>query len=436
MVTVSLTTTPKRIRAIAPTLRRLGTSCTKYGWNLVVHVPLLFRNKEEYRIPAELEHTAVIIHRTEHDWGPITKYMGLLHMDLPVDEVVVVVDDDALYSERLLRRLVSALERESDLVHTNCGGLLCPETKRCKEVCSANSIECDYVIGSSGVAFALHKLKGLDATFATSMSFDRDYMWADDIVVSRHFHATGTAIVTLADKKRSTSSDVPGVKYRANSYHEDALERCTGAKELYTHLVQIDSFWPWRYALHESTQTVAFHVSDDGLCVLPCVLKDESTSPHTLCASIAREHGNPTFGDKRRKTVDAPGDYSEVIRSICEECEARFRLEFGDDREFHWRLIGACEACRRQPYHLDHQPMDVDDEASLPLVAIVAIMDGTTLDVRLRDDCACTLPIRKGDALVFRADLAHAGSEYTRENWRLHCDILWPHHKTGIYLIT
>ena len=32
--------------------------------------------------------------------------------------------------------------------------------------------------------------------------------------------------------------------------------------------------------------------------------------------------------------------------------------------------------------------------------------------------------LRRGDVLVFRADLVHAGSPYAVENWRLHCDVM------------
>lgn len=432
MVTISLTTTPKRIVGILPTVRSLHKVCVKRGWRIVLHVPQLFRNTQAYTIPTEL-HELVTVHRIDRDYGPITKYMGLLHMELPDDESILIVDDDALYAEWHLLRLARAVHAYPDMVHTNCGGLV-DEECNCSEVCSKEVVECDYVIASTGVAMKFGMLRELKRTYEDSIAMNADAMYADDVVISRHMHFIGAMIVTLADTKRASQQSVPGVRFRACSTHDDALERSTDAKLSYTRLLKITGFWPWTYAsaLEEDDQTVAFQIDTDGLQVIRQVLEHtECQQLHNACRDIGNVHGNPTFGDKRRKTVDAPDKLDEQVGSACERCETHFRI-FGNTRRFHWRLIGCHGKCERQPDHVDHLPVEESDP--LPLVAIVALSLGAKLDVQVRGDMH-TIPIRVGDALIFRADLVHAGSAYAAENWRLHCDILEAQHKTGIYLV-
>ena len=170
----------------------------------------------------------------------------------------------------------------------------------------------------------------------------------------------------------------------------------------------------------------------DGFQILPDLLAPEACDALVPAVrAVGRAHGRPTFGDPRRLTLEDPGRKNASVASACAALESKVGCD--DGRTPHWRLIGAAGPCDRQPDHRDHVP--VDEDGAAPLVCIVALCDDTTLDVRpLRARRTRVVPIPKGSGLLFRADLVHAGSSYRAENWRLHCDLLLPHHKTRIYV--
>ena len=84
-----------------------------------------------------------------------------------------------------------------------------------------------------------------------------------------------------------------------------------------------------------------------------------------------------------------------------------------------------------------HQDFDTDlpcfARAHVPLGVLVALQECTTLDVwpgshtatrtaeRLKPIVRHQIALGKGDVLIFRGDLVHAGSAYSRPNVRLHC---------------
>ena len=168
----------------------------------------------------------------------------------------------------------------------------------------------------------------------------------------------------------------------------------------------------------------------EGFHIVPNLLTPEECDALVPVArKVGLAHATPTFGDPRRLTLDDPGRKNAAIASACAQLESKVGCE--DGRTPHWLLIGAAGPCHRQPDHRDHVP--VEDGVEPPLICIVAICDDTTLDLRpLRARRTCVVPIPKGSGLLFRADLVHAGSGYGAENWRLHCELLLPHHKMGI----
>lgn len=105
-----------------------------------------------------------------------------------------------------------------------------------------------------------------------------------------------------------------------------------------------------------------------------------------------------------------------------------------------WNLLQSRAGCQQQASHTDWVPTEAVAEAvaagTPPLAVLVALMDGTTLEVwpratglttRLDDAQLPTTPIpqqtvrlRPGDVLVFRPDCVHAGSAYAEPNVRLH----------------
>jgi len=102
-------------------------------------------------------------------------------------------------------------------------------------------------------------------------------------------------------------------------------------------------------------------------------------------------------------------------------------------------LLRSLPACERQSAHTDYIPDDdfrMCDRENIPYLLLYALEDKTTLIVwegshklvqgRGRTKMAIEpkkIELISGDALIFRGDLVHAGSEYESENIRIHCYI-------------
>ena len=66
--------------------------------------------------------------------------------------------------------------------------------------------------------------------------------------------------------------------------------------------------------------------------------------------------------------------------------------------------------CKQQPWHLDYDPANTTGFGLL-----LALQDETRLEL-LEE----TVHLNRGDVLVFRGDVVHAGSWYEQENLRIH----------------
>jgi predicted 2-oxoglutarate/Fe(II)-dependent dioxygenase YbiX len=82
-------------------------------------------------------------------------------------------------------------------------------------------------------------------------------------------------------------------------------------------------------------------------------------------------------------------------------------------------LLHSKKGCMRQAFHYDHNPELKGGRKSFGV--IVFLEDGGKLIVlENHGTLEKTLLFNKGDILVFRSDLVHAGAAYTRANSRLH----------------
>ena len=181
------------------------------------------------------------------------------------------------------------------------------------------------------------------------------------------------------------------------------------------------------------------------------------------CASFIG--GEDTFaveGTRPRLTRDVRKDGKSQVcdgtSSLLKACEAAEASEAWSSlgllnesyKERHWRTIGCGPSgCDRQQDHRDHARMYKSGDVwcchlrnadgrrerhvmpAPPLVVIVPLSDGGTLDVspfshrKIKYDTqSVRVGLAKGDVLVIRADLVHAGSAYRDTNWRLHCDLV------------
>ena len=85
-------------------------------------------------------------------------------------------------------------------------------------------------------------------------------------------------------------------------------------------------------------------------------------------------------------------------------------------------LLESEPGCQRQAAHCDYVPSpELACADPMPLLVLIAIEPNTTLDVwPLSWQRQCVRKTIALDALVFRADLIHAGSAYETRNRRIH----------------
>lgn len=153
-------------------------------------------------------------------------------------------------------------------------------------------------------------------------------------------------------------------------------------------------------------------------------------------ANLARRWGIQIFnnGDRNRLQYECGLSKQSTIRSVMAKTTALLNQKYPTHIVNDWFLLHSRENCPRQPAHADYHPSILDPAKNIPMFAILAIEDKTTVDIWLdSDDNAVsvlsthnpvarrvTISIPSGCVFVARGDLIHAGSMYGGENTRFH----------------
>lgn len=109
-------------------------------------------------------------------------------------------------------------------------------------------------------------------------------------------------------------------------------------------------------------------------------------------------------------------------------------------KKSNWVIIKSEPDCHKQLAHLDYIPtknfneiINGQDKYIIPLLVLSSLMNNTYIhiwdkSIEIMNGSYNGEPIKsnkilldKGDILIFRSDIIHAGSEYEIENIRLHC---------------
>lgn len=114
-VVVSMSTLPGRISFLATQLSYLEDQ-TRPPDKLYAAIPYYsLRERKEYVIPDDLrraqERGTVVLLRSEIDWGPATKLIPVLSVEISPRTIIVTLDDDIRYPLSLLEDLVQGAER-------------------------------------------------------------------------------------------------------------------------------------------------------------------------------------------------------------------------------------------------------------------------------------------------------------------------------------
>jgi len=134
--------------------------------------------------------------------------------------------------------------------------------------------------------------------------------------------------------------------------------------------------------------------------------------------------------DHKRQQVKLP---LSMVKRIQQKLQTQFPTHI--IREFF--LLKSLPGCQRQQAHTDYIPdiaLHQCPNEKLPLLCLVAVEPKTRLIVwpgshkvvqglgRSKEPIEPKMIVLDpGDAVIFRADLVHAGAEYDSENIRIHC---------------
>lgn len=95
-------------------------------------------------------------------------------------------------------------------------------------------------------------------------------------------------------------------------------------------------------------------------------------------------------------------------------------------------ILHSADLCKRQQLHYDYEvgKLRLLDPDKYPFGVIVGVQDNSRLIVyneihQIKE----TIHFNKGDVILFRGDLLHAGAEYYKKNTRMHAYIDSPEYK-------
>ena len=167
-----------------------------------------------------------------------------------------------------------------------------------------------------------------------------------------------------------------------------------------------------------------------------CALTSELLSSMAQIKTAPIFNDNPAYkSDRKRKQATISTPWSRAVRH-------HLAVEFPTLRPSPMVMIESEPGCQRQAAHCDYIPteelLDLPDE-EMPLLFLLAVEPHTMLDIwpgshlALRGETKKryrrkTLVLDAGDAVLFRADLIHAGSAYASANRRFHVYLDSPEH--------
>jgi hypothetical protein len=119
-VIVSFTTTPFRLPLLEPIIKNICETQVDKPTKLVLYVPPVFkRTGELYVVPDSIlslqqKYPIFEIRHVEEDKGPITKiYYALKEFTEPTD-ILISIDDDALYERHFIQEFLDGNQKQSD----------------------------------------------------------------------------------------------------------------------------------------------------------------------------------------------------------------------------------------------------------------------------------------------------------------------------------
>lgn len=226
-IIVTLTTSPKRLPHLRPTLASLLNQSVPPD-EIHLNVPPVFRRTgEPYVLPAWLNHCdpRIVVHRPD-DIGPATKSVPTIErLSTESHAIIVVVDDDVRYLHRTLEVLVEAVTRDPSRAYGLSGYVF--ETDWSNRY---DKRECNVEILEGWASWAVHRSAlgdGLAAYF-DSVRDERACFLHDDVVMSNWLALRAIPRVRLFDPRANSRLMQRHGAQLASGYEQDALHKGAG----------------------------------------------------------------------------------------------------------------------------------------------------------------------------------------------------------------
>jgi hypothetical protein len=129
-VVVSMTSLPHRLQSIRPTIESILVKQTLAPTLLQLNLPYILK-RMNVSYPSELpswlrDNPKIKVHRSKVDYGPLTKLFPTLLTETDPHTIIIIVDDDTIYSPKLIESMVKLMIQSKGLfsVSGRCGDWL------------------------------------------------------------------------------------------------------------------------------------------------------------------------------------------------------------------------------------------------------------------------------------------------------------------------
>ena len=235
-IIVGLTTTPIRINNIGKTLISL-LSQTIIPDEIVLTIPLFSaRFNTPYDITDRLllrliEKKMVILNKIEHDYGPATKFVGLLTRDYQSDDILICVDDDIAYKPTVIEYLITPLKNNANIT-TGLSGFNFYSNGMYNKVLTYMG-QAEIIEGFAGVASYKKNMPIINElckwgirpqthdSFIDANDIQRAQFLSDDYTISMFFKKTDIKTVIVCDNGKSHGNylGVLEIGYKSDALH-------------------------------------------------------------------------------------------------------------------------------------------------------------------------------------------------------------------------
>lgn len=220
-IVVSLTTSPERITYIDDVLKNIEDQTVKPNV-IYLNIPYYFkRNCEKYdeSILDEIKkkHPLVVINRLE-DAGPITKLIGALDKEIDPLTVFIIIDDDEIYENVLIEKLVKQF-------------LLNPTVALCNDVNKFAPIRNIDIPGVyAGFIFSRNMIKDNIYDFIKKTGLYKHCYNSDDLIIGQYFKSEGIKIkqpvILTNNNELEYGNNNDALKKQDQIYHDIRYSLC------------------------------------------------------------------------------------------------------------------------------------------------------------------------------------------------------------------